>query len=135
MPSPNLTAARRTGLLWLHILCGGAATLTLLSQENLSLRFVFSGVRTRGIGVALAALPAALPYIVSFVIAKHVVPDKGVYLRTYALILLVGTVAGVWCVMRTASVDTALLVALIQATIFAAFGHWINAHDEARRDA
>jgi hypothetical protein len=134
-PAPNLPAVRRTGLLWLHFICGGAAAFALVDKENPSITFVFGSVRLSGFRMALIVLPAALPYLVSFAISKHAIPTRSLYFWLYAMTLLIGTTVGLWFMTRANSVGSALLILLMQIVAFSIIALSIDEHLRNRRDA
>ena len=108
-------------LVCLHLVCAGAAGFALLSRKNISLSFLMSGARLAGASGAFLALPAAWPYIASFVVSRNVVPPRNAYLAIYAGVLLLSTVAGVWATVSVSRSDlfgVVVLVSLAQAGAF-----------------
>jgi len=131
---PNPIAARRTGLLWIHILCGGAAGLALMSQANPFSRFVFAPRMTAS--AAFLALPAVWPYVVSFISSKETVPASHGYLSIYIALLLSVTIAGIWITLHglgdPLNFGGVLLVSLAQAVVFVVVVGLIRKHHAVR---
>ena len=84
--------SRRRASLWLHIFCGVAAGLALISQENPSLRVMLMARKGRGLYAALLALPVVMPYLLAF-LASSELPDANIKLRArYYGVLIVSTI-------------------------------------------
>jgi hypothetical protein len=127
---PNRVALRRTGLIWVHIVCAAVAGFALISQESLTFHFVTGRAGMPGI-----VLPAVWPYLVSFLIARDVAPSRGVYLALYTAVVIFVTIGGVWLVLyqlaNSLSLGTVFLISIVQAVICAIAAGLIREHASA----
>jgi sorbitol-specific phosphotransferase system component IIBC len=129
-------ATRRTGLIWIHIICGSTAAGTFLSQANLSLKSVFIGeLFWSGTNGMRFALPALWPYVVSFMTSRKIVPVRSSYLAIYTVVLAVATAAGVWVTLTTESLAVVFFFSVVQAMALVFTAEKISAYDWVHRDA
>ena len=112
-------SVRRIVLLWMHLLCAGAAAFVLIGHETPSLRYLFSGtLRGRGANGLFLAVPAIWQYVVSFVTSRTVVPTQRSYVAIYWVLLLVSTAAAIWVFATVEDWDLMLMASGVQAVAF-----------------
>ena len=113
----NPVAGRRTGLLWIHILCSGVASFGMLSQANFPTSIIFA---SRWSATAWSSvLPVVWPYIFSFFTSRNVVTLRHTYFVLYSGLVVILTGIVVWLVAfalaDSLSIGRVFLVSLGQA--------------------
>jgi hypothetical protein len=102
----------------------------------MSLTNVFRGApRMFGLEAPVAILPVVLPFVISCMTSKRLIPTSAILTRLFALAVVIGTAVGIWRIALADSVGSVLLVTLVQAVGFTLIANAMNTYAQNRRDA